>query len=52
MSKAKPVTLGDYAKMSMEIANNPEVDKFINIDSKAKEIYEKNYKILKDLKKD
>jgi hypothetical protein len=52
MLKAKPVTLGDYAKISKEIANNPEVDKFINIDSQTKEMYEKNYKILKDLKKD
>jgi hypothetical protein len=52
MAKAKPVTLKDYAKISKEIANNPEVNKFINIDSKTKEIYEQNYKILKDLKKD
>jgi hypothetical protein len=52
MKKAKPVTLCDYAKMSKEIVNNPEVNKFINIDPKTKEIYEQNYKILKDLKKD
>jgi hypothetical protein len=51
-SKIKPVTLKDYAKISKEIANNPELNKFINIDMQTKEIFEKNYKILKDMKKD
>ena len=52
MAKAKPVILRDYAQISKEIANNPEVNKFINIDPKTKEMYEQNYKILKDIKKD
>jgi hypothetical protein len=38
--------------MSKEIANNPQLDKYINIDSKTKEMFEKTWKIYQDLKKD
>jgi hypothetical protein len=39
--KARQVTFSEYAKMSKEIANNPQLDKYINIDSKTKEMFEK-----------
>ena len=52
MAKAKPITLSDYAKISNKIANNYEVNKFINIDSATKEIFDKNYKILMEKYKD
>ena len=50
--KARPVTLEDYAKMSKEIANNPALNEYMSIDTKTKEMYENNYKIWSDLKKD
>jgi hypothetical protein len=43
--KARPVTLGDYAKMSKEIANNQSLNEYMCIDIKTKEMYENNYKI-------
>lgn len=52
MTKKKPVMFEDYGKICNQIANNPELDKFINLDPNIKEVFEKNYKIYIDSKKD
>lgn len=45
LKEAKPVTLGDYALISKEIANNSKLNEYINIDVETKELFENNYKI-------
>ena len=52
IKKLKPVNLEEYLKICKEIANNSELDKYIQLDMKTKEMFENNYKILSDLKKD